>query len=301
MRRFFSMILLAAMAWLVAGCSVSGDEYDKRLQAALPKEELAQAEQVLALLNSKDFDAIKKQMDPRFIGANFDQDIQRVGAMLPDEKPILTKTIGSRTNTFNGTLSQYTLSFEQQFSKSWLLTAVQLQKENGKTQVIGINVEPKTQSLATEHVFTFEGKGALHYLVFALAVLIPLFIVLTLVLCLLTPIAKRKWLWMLFIAVGITNFVFNWSNGAHSFQLLYASILGAGFMKNGPYAPCIISLGFPLGAIIFLLRRRALMAKAASATNPTIATIATAAEPVKPVDSVDGPAAVQVDPPNAAR
>ena len=122
------MILLAAMAWLVAGCSVSGDEYDKRLQAALPKEELAQAEQVLALLNSKDFDAIKKQMDPRFIGANFDQDIQRVGAMLPDEKPILTKTIGSRTNTFNGTLSQYTLSFEQQFSKSWLLTAVQLQK-----------------------------------------------------------------------------------------------------------------------------------------------------------------------------
>ncbi|WP_115532162.1 hypothetical protein [Trinickia dinghuensis] len=39
------------------------------------------------------------------------------------------------------------------------------------------------------------------------------------------------------------------------------AFLGAGFLSAGPYAPVILNIAIPVGAIVFLVRRRSLIAK----------------------------------------
>lgn len=264
--RIFKLWCLLLMTWQLAAC---GDWTNKRFEEMLPKQQVAQAEQMLELLTNKDFVALKAQFDPEFVGPTFDSDLQNMRALLPDGKPLSTKTVGSFTQQFNNEWTSYNISFEQQFPDRWALVAVQLREKNGALKLIGMNVKPLAQSLESAAAFNFAGKGAAHYLVLALAVLVPVFVVFTLVVCYRTPMAKRKWLWMLFIAFGVTRLVFDWSTGGWGWQPLGFNLLGAGFVRAGPYAPYILSLGFPLGALVFWFRRRSFLHKAA--TVPVVA------------------------------
>jgi len=116
------------------------------------------------------------------------------------------------------------------------------------------------QSLKEINKFTFIGKSIRHYIVFGLALAIPIFILYVLVLCIRTPIVKRKWLWLLFVALGFVQLSLNWSDGSYSIQPISVALLGSGFFIAGPYAPVILNVAFPLGAVIFLFRRRSLLA-----------------------------------------
>ena len=120
------------------------------------------------------------------------------------------------------------------------------------------------QSLEEANRFTFEGKGPIHYIVFALTVAVPLFIVYALVLCFKTPIARRKWLWLLFVALGFFQLTLNWTDGAFGIQPISFALLGAGFVRAGPYMPFIFNVTIPIGAIVFLARRRSLAARSTS-------------------------------------
>ncbi|MBQ0945532.1 hypothetical protein KAK07_19490 [Ideonella sp. 4Y16] len=119
-----------------------------------------------------------------------------------------------------------------------------------------MHVTPRSTSLEAENAFTFDGKSALHYAVLVLAVGIPLFVVYALIACVRTQIPKRKWLWLLFVAVGMVQFRFNWTTGAWGVHPFSVALLGAGFAKAGPVAPYIFTLAFPLGAFVFLMKRR---------------------------------------------
>jgi hypothetical protein len=87
----------------------------------------------------------------------------------------------------------------------------------------------------------------------------------SLVLCFKTPIPKRKWLWMVFVAVGIGQLSFNWNNGGYQIQAFYFALLGAGFQRAGPFAPYIFNAAIPVGAIVFLFRRKSWLDRAALA------------------------------------
>lgn len=93
-------------------------------------------------------------------------------------------------------------------------------------------------------------------------------IVYALIVCVRTPIAKRKWLWMIFIVVGLANLSFNWTNGNYTIAPFYFSILGSGFFSASLYAPTIITLAFPLGAVVFLLRRCSLATGGGQVVRP---------------------------------
>jgi hypothetical protein len=183
-----------------------------------------------------------------------------MAATFPPGDPRGVTIVGSNTFTANE-VTTYDLTFEYEYSIAWLLTNVVLQKRNGQTNVLGLHVTPMKQSLKELNRFTFEGKGAFHYLVFALTVGIPLFIVFALVLCVRTPIGKRKWRWLLFVTFGFVQFSFNWTDGSYAIQPITFAIFGAGFFRAGPYAPFVLTVALPVGAIVFLLRRRSLAAR----------------------------------------
>jgi hypothetical protein len=111
-------------------------------------------------------------------------------------------------------------------------------------------------SLEAIHAFTFEGKGWRHYLVLALAITVPIFILAMLVVCIRTKVPKRKWLWILFILVGAGTMTLNWTTGEIATNEFSVELLGASYQRASAFAPLMLSVSFPFGAVWFLWRRR---------------------------------------------
>jgi hypothetical protein len=211
----------------------------------------------VAKLAERNFAAVEARVGDSLRTPDLRRKLEQVASLIPAETPKSIRTIGANTMSMNSVVT-YTLVFEYEYPAGWLVVNTVFEERGGKTTLEGIHLTPLTQSLETQNAFTLEGKTPLHYAVFALAIAIPLFIVYALVVCARTKIPRRKWLWLLFVAVGMVQFHFNWTTGAWDVQPVAVSLLGAGFVKMGPVAPWVFTLTFPVGAFVFLARRRAL-------------------------------------------
>lgn len=115
--------------------------------------------------------------------------------------------------------------------------------------------------------FVLQGKSPWHYAILTLALAVPLFIIITLIVCVRTPIPRRKWLWVIFILGGIGSVGTNWTTGALEFNLLQYLVLGGSALASSEHAPWVITAGFPLGALIFWFKRRKFIALSLAAKS----------------------------------
>ena len=139
---------------------------------------------------------------------------------------------------------------------------VAIKNRNGVKTIVGFHVYPEALALERQNAFTLVGKPASAYIVLCAALVAALFTVYTLVLCIRTRLrGRRKWLWVLFIVIGFGKFAVNWTTGQWSFSP--ASVLLFSASAFAPiYGPWTIVASVPLGAIVFLLRRKSLSAPA---------------------------------------
>lgn len=210
-----------------------------------------------------DWKGILQDMDPGLRRGDIRQTMKRVAGLFPAGKPLDVHVVSSaRKEGARGI--QTGLTFQLHYPHRWLLANVVLADTGDGYMVTGVNVLPIPRPLQAVNRFTFAGKGALHYAVLALAVLVALFVVATLVVCARTRIARRKWLWLVFIALGLGRVTLDWSNGHVSFDPVQIDLLGAGYVQQSPYAPPFVFLGLPLGAMVFWVRRRRLAAEPSS-------------------------------------
>ena len=158
-------------------------------------------------------------------------------------------------------------TYEYQYPDRWLLISVATQKKDGMFTLVGFSAYQLKGSLEHMNRFTVAGKSPLQYLVLAAAVLIPLFCVYALVLCAVTPMPRRKWLWIIFILLGVCSFSVNWTTGQWGFKPLSFLLLGAGCGRP-LYGAWMISVSVPLGAIWFLLRRKSYLRAAGNQPLP---------------------------------
>lgn len=249
-------VWIAAIAACAAMCLAGCDQ--KALMASFtPQEEVALTQSLVTQLAARDFSTIEAIADPDAMPAHLRGTLEQMADLLPREAPKSITTVGAHTHTHKPSdTTTYNLSLEYEYAASWMLVTTQLQRRGDKLLLQGIHFFPRTQSLEAEHRFALEGKGALHYLVLAWAVVVPLFIVITLVVSVRTRIPKRKWLWLLFVAVGLVQFQFNWSNGAWNLQPVAFNLLGVGVLKSGAAAPWIFTLTLPIGAVVFWFKRK---------------------------------------------
>ena len=248
-RPLIALLLLAA---LLVGC-----DQESMFEKLVPAEEAAVAKEIVARLSERDFAPVEAQLDPKLRTTDVHQKLEQVASLIPAEKPKSIRTVGANTMRMNS-VATYNLTFEYEYRDKWLVVNTVLERRDGRLMLEGIHLTPTQQSLEAINRFSFEGKGLLHYAVFALAIGIPVLVLYALVACVRTRIPKRKWLWLLFVAVGVVQFRFNWNTGAWEVQPLAFSLLGAGFAKMGPVAPWVFTLAFPLGAILFLVKRRSI-------------------------------------------
>ncbi len=64
--------------------------------------------------------------------------------------------------------------------------------------------------------------------------------------------------------VGIATLHLNWSTGQTQFAPFQVVYFGGAFATSSPYTPWIFSIGFPLGAIVYWIRRPRLLQRAAA-------------------------------------
>ncbi|MEJ6022565.1 hypothetical protein [Ramlibacter sp. PS4R-6] len=246
-QRTIAALLLPIL--LLAGC-----DQDAMFEKLVPAEEAAAAKDVVAKLAARDFASIEPRLGPNLRNADARAKLEQMAGLIPAEKPKSVRTVGANTMRANS-VTTYNLTFEYEYQGGWLLVATLLERRDGKLTLEGLHLVPNRQSLAVANAFTFEGKGPLHYVVFALAIAIPLFVIYALVACARAKIPRRKWLWLLFVAIGFVQFTFNWTTGAWDVHPVAFALLGAAFAKAGPVAPWIFTLAFPLGAVLFFLIR----------------------------------------------
>jgi hypothetical protein len=186
MRALLWLLCVSALLVTLGGCNhqVSFDATDH-------KEPLTVAMQILVELSNKNYSSVASQLDPGINTASRHSQLERMAGAFPQGKPIKTHVVGVNTSTANGT-TIYSLTLESEYQSAWLLANVVLRKESGRWAILGMHVYPRTQSLETENRFAFTGKTAVHYVVFALAIAIPVFVVLTFIACVRTPFVKRK-------------------------------------------------------------------------------------------------------------
>lgn len=255
----FTYGLLASALLLLAGC-----DQQAWFNKFIPEAEAEAAKQFLAVLRARDFTAIEQELDPSLIATDSRAKLQLVADQFPEGEPVSVEVVGAHTTNTPQRVT-YSLTFQYEYPGKWLLANVVLFRENNQLRVAGVHVNHLADSLQNLNRFTFFGKGPLQWIVFILAMIIPLFIIATFVLCIRTPVPRRKWLWLIFIAIGVVQLSVNWTTGEWGLNPVSFLLLGAGFAQAGPAAPYILTVALPLGAVLFWFKRSSWVALRAAA------------------------------------
>ncbi len=221
-----------------------------------PPEDEAITRRYVDDLRQNRLDQIEQDMDPGLKDSNTHGALVSMAAMFPPQEPVSTKVVGFRS--FLGNVRRTEITLEYEFPEKWLLASVVTQKSGEVTAIVGFHVTPIAGSLENLNRFTLVGKGATQYAILSLAVLAPLFSLYVFVLCIKTRMGKKKWLWLIFIVLGIGKLVVNWTTGEAFFTPIAIQLPPAGANAQ-LYGPWLVYVSIPLGAIIFLIMRKRLV------------------------------------------
>lgn len=220
----------------------------------MPTEEAAYAKGYIDHIRTRDFISVEKQTDPKMLNEESRKVFGQMADLFTNDTPKNIKPIGIDTVYTNGT-KQISLTFEYELPRKWLTVNVVLLKQNNSLLVQGVHIKPLPDSLENLTRFTFTGKSPTHYIVFAVAIVLLIFNIYVLALCIKTPIPKRKWLWIVFVLAGFCKISFNWATGEFFFYPLILRMPLAQFSQDF-YQPLFITMAIPIGAMVFLYKRR---------------------------------------------
>lgn len=216
--------------------------------------------------------ALLAELSPELRTEAAQSQLEQIHRLMADKSPAVTNLVGYNWHKAVGGAATYNLTYQFGYgSKQWVLAnAAWRETPDGRREIIGLTATPLAASLQEINGFSFKKAGGTHYLLLAAALIVPVFIITTLVVCIRTKIARRKWLWVIFILLGVTSFSLNWTTGQTGISPLSIQLLGVSATASSVYSPWIISVSLPIGAIVFWLRRRKLTADLESESESTM-------------------------------
>ena len=252
----FSAVIVLLTMLMAPGCNRHYSQEAIQRFASPEDQELAQ--QYIGYLRNRDFDEITKIADNSIQNENFRDTLLKMAELIPDEPPGSIKLIGANTH-INSSQGQTVrnLTFEYEFSNKWILANVATKKTLTSFTIVGIGVLEQANSVEVLNKFRLSGKSPVHYATLLLSGVFVLLTLYAVVVCIRTKMARRKWLWVLFILFGIGKFTINWTTGAWHINPLAIQLLSAGAVAP-LYGPWTVVVSVPLGAIVFLTRRKRL-------------------------------------------
>ena len=176
-------------------------------QKTVPKEDDIFARRFINSLREGRYEEADPMLDPAVatqVGAN---GIAQLHQILDHGEPISFETIGWNFLSLRPfdqskpTTRTTNLSYQLQFRDAWVVANVVLTSTGQGNHVSGVNLQPIPDSLERLNRFTLTGKTAFYYAFFAMCILVPLFILITIVICVRSRV-RRRWLWIVFVLIG---------------------------------------------------------------------------------------------------
>jgi hypothetical protein len=243
-------ILLSSFLLIISGCT-----FNPFFQDNLPKKDKLFAENYIDVLQSNDIDMARSFFSDELSNSNtewLDTIVGKINQEKVKNKKLVYQKIISKNNPYRATLS-----YELDNSNNWLLIELTIDKINDNYKITGLYYYPMSGTFEDLTTFKIISKPFTHYLMLIISTFVLILIVYALIVCVRAPI-KKKWLWIIFILIGISKISFVWSYGTFDFQLISFQLLGVGVMKYHPYGSWILSTSIPLGAIVFIFKRKIL-------------------------------------------
>jgi hypothetical protein len=253
--------LLAVYALLLVGCL----NETALIEKFTPKEDDEFARRFVDLLREGRVDEASLMLDPDVAAKAGVGELNKLHQILDHGKPSAFEIIGSNAGYFalidgSGRKRQTNLVYQLQFQDTWVVATIVVESTPQKRQILSAHLQPVSDSLQVLNRFTLSNKSVVHYLVLGACILIPLFIIMTVVICFRARV-RRRWLWIFVILIGFVQFRLNWTTGAWEALPVSFNLLGAGWFRASSYAPVILNFALPLGAILFLICRPRLRRK----------------------------------------
>jgi len=244
-RRFAAIAVVAA----TVACFPAPEEVEQLVPDA-PREA---ARALLVDLEAGDMEAILASLHP-----DTDPEPAREGLRAITEvisaSSSFTATFGTWQWRQVDAVGVHELAYELTLDEGFVLLVAAFREHEGVQRLYGLRFDRLPESLVEVHRFGLEGRSAVHYVVLAAAVAVPLLCVTTLVLCWRRR-PRFRWLWMPFIAVTFPVLILNWTTGELSLQLVGFNLLGASFFRTSVLDPVFVQVGIPIGALAFLILR----------------------------------------------
>ncbi|MDP4723724.1 MAG: hypothetical protein NWS31_05430 [Crocinitomicaceae bacterium] len=186
---------------------------------------------------------------------------RNINGATPKKYRVVETNWTSGVFTKTGKFTNYRLGYEYEFEQGNILFNTVINEKDGKLLVTSFNGEFLPAPLSELTKFTLTGKSVLHYIFLVFCILVPLFILITLIVMLFSKMTvKKKVIWALIILlVSLPKFIINWGNGQLDFSLLNISLLGSGFSKPTLYSAWLLSFHIPFGAIVYWFKRKSLL------------------------------------------
>ncbi|MFN2977266.1 hypothetical protein [Terriglobus aquaticus] len=245
--------MLAALTF--AGCNSTATERSA---------DESESAKLIGLLRSGDFQAIEQQMDASLRDGATEPTLAKMQALFPEGPPTSRKTIGYHSLRSGSQLNSEVITEYGFNDTTWVVTNVRIRKENAPV-VVGFHATGLTRSLEETNRFTFAGKPFWNDCMAVLTLACGGLVLYAFVLCIRTPL-RKKWRWLLFTLLGVCQLSFNWQTSQFGFRLFWIAIPPANASRVD-YAPWYLFAGVPLGALIFLAKRRDLQLQAEAASR----------------------------------
>jgi len=252
--------ILALLLFTVASCSMQ-----QTTEKFINKEIDSFSRGFIQNILTGDTNALRK-LDTRLVNDSALSVLNVLHRTLADKKLNQIRALGAedkwlRSTKPNDNYDIYSVIYEYEFKDAFILFTIVINKQSKPYTVVSFNANASKESFSKRTEFTFKNKTLKHYIVFAWIIAIPLFIIITVISVIKTPI-RRKWAWILLVILVNVGVNFNWTTGLFQWRNIEVILLLATDIAYGSiYAPWDFTVAFPLGAVIFWYRRKKILAR----------------------------------------
>ena len=240
------------LAVLLLGASACAAPSSAMIERMVPDAEDAYARtQIEALARGSTTD-LERDLDPSLRTAQTAEQMRAMVTAIGRRRIQGIEVIGYQGMNFNGT-KRRSITYQLRLSGGWAVAQVASRTEGGRRIVEGASVSQIPEPLQRTHAFRLSGKSLAHYVVLGLFLLVPLIMIYAAALVFRMPLRPR-WLWVLACVVGVGKWSLEWTSGQSWFNLINFQLLGAGFLRPSVYAPWVLSVSLPLGALYIIGR-----------------------------------------------
>lgn len=259
----FRLPVVLMLSSVLSGCNA------KSIMDRVAPETVLELKTNFDYLRHGQYEQIEAALDPGIDRKNVRASLTTMAAMIPAQEPVSVKTVGAfaQCETRKGCDTRVTLEYE--FTGKWVIAQMVVHRQDEKSVITSFYIRPESESLEATNQFTLRGKERAQYMILAMGIVSIAVMLYALVLCIRTPMERRKWLWIIMILLGVGKVAVDWTTGEISYHIFWISILPAG-MGAELYGAWIVTVSIPLGALLFLiLRERLRKPKVPVASHPS--------------------------------